>query len=89
MTEGEAKRIAAQVADLRMQINALVASTKHGNLPALLLQTRRTMLLTGLAISFALLASVVVRTWQDRNVSDLQDRVEDLEHKVQSLEPRR
>lgn len=77
---------ARQIADLRLQVNALEVATKSGSLPDMLRQTRRTIWLTATLICIALFASVFVRTWQDRRTQDLEDRVKALEVRAKPSE---
>jgi len=68
-----------QMADLRMQVNALEVSAKNGSLPEMLKQTRRTISLSAILVAVALIASSFVRACDDTRVKSLEHRIESLE----------
>lgn len=85
MTEHAIALVAKQLADLRLQVNALEVVAKAGSLPEMLKQTRRTILWTSVFVAIALLGSSIVRVWNDSKTRSLEQRVEMLEHGKTSL----
>ncbi len=76
-----AEQVARQIADLRLQVNALEVAAKNGSLPEMLRQTRRTILWSALFVGIALVASSFIRAQgEDAKVRSLEQRVEQLEH---------
>lgn len=82
MPDQVAAQIAKQLADLRLQVNALEVVAKNGSLPEMLGQTRRTILFSALLVAAALLALGVMYIWGNARVRDLQERIEHLERQV-------
>ena len=81
MTESDIIRVARQVADLRLQLDALQTVAKASSLPETLNATRKTIKISALIIACALLISSVVRAWDDRTIRALEDRIGKLEAK--------
>ena len=80
MNDRAVAQVAQQLADLRLQVNALEVVAKNGSLPEMLKQTRRTILLSAILVAAALLASGGMRVMGDSKVDALQHRIEQLEH---------
>lgn len=69
-----------QLADLRMQVNALEVTAKNGSLPEMLKQTRRTIMWSAVLVAAALIISSTFRACSDHRVNALEHRIEALEH---------
>jgi hypothetical protein len=80
MTEQAVNQVAKQLADLRLQVNALEVVAKNGSLPEMLKQTRRTILASAVLVVAALIGSSVIRSCQDAKVRSLEQRIDQLEH---------
>lgn len=80
MTDQAVAQVAKQLADLRLQVNALEVVAKNGSLPEMLRQTRRTIFFSALLVAVALLASGFMHVWGDAQTRSLRQRVEQLEH---------
>lgn len=80
MTDELAAQIARQLADLRLQVNAIETVSKGSSLPAMLKQTRRTITWSAVVIAIALVASSVIKLYGDARLRDLEDRIQAIEH---------
>ncbi len=80
MTEQAIAQVAKQLADLRLQVNALQIVAKNGSLPEMLKQTRRTIWLSALLVAVALLVSGYLHMRGDSRTRALEQRIERLEH---------
>ncbi len=80
MTDQDVSQVARQLADLRMQVNALEVAAKNGSLPEMLKQTRRSILGSAALLALALIVSSTFRACTDSRVSALEHRIEALEH---------
>lgn len=80
MPEQVIAQVAKQLADLRLQVNALEIGTKGSSLPDMLKQTRRTVTWSAVLIAIALIVSSVIKIYGDDRMRDLQHRIETLEH---------
>ena len=81
MTEQDVAVVARQLADLRMQVNALEVTAKHASLPEMLRQTRRTIMWSAALVAVALIISSAFRACEDSHVNALEHRIEALEAK--------
>lgn len=79
MTDQDVARVVQQLADLRLQVNALEVAAKNGTLPEMLKQTRRTITWSALVVAAALIVSSAFRACSDSRVSALERRIEALE----------
>ena len=79
MTESDVARVARQVADLRLQVDALQVIAKSASLPETMNAVRKTIRISAILICCALLVSSVIRAWDDRQVRALEERIEVLE----------
>lgn len=73
-------QVAHQLADLRLQVNALEVAAKNGSLPEMLKQTRRTISVSAAVVALALIISSTFRACSDRRTNALERRIEALEH---------
>lgn len=80
MTDQDVSQVARQLADLRMQVNALEVTAKNGSLPEMLKQTRRTIMWSAAVVAAALIISSTFRACTDQRVNALEHRIEALEH---------
>lgn len=80
MTEQAVAQVAKQLADLRLQVNALETVSKGASLPEMLKQTRRTITWSALVIAIALIVSSVIKIYGDTRIKNLEDRIQALEH---------
>lgn len=80
MTEQAVAQVAKQLADLRLQVNALEVVSKGSSLPDMLRQTRRTVTWSAILIAIALIVSSVIKIYGDTRIKNLEDRIQMLEH---------
>lgn len=79
MDDQAAAQVIRQLADVRMQVNALEVTTKNASLPEMLKQTRRTIFWSALLVAIALVVSSLVRVCNDSKAKALEDRIQQLE----------
>lgn len=75
--------VARQLADLRLQVNAIEAAAKDSSLPEGLRATRRTVFWSTVLVCVALVSSSFVRACTEAH--DLERRVEALERATKGL----
>lgn len=80
MNEQAVAQVAKQLADLRLQVNALEVVAKNGSLPDMLKQLKRTVKWSAFLVAAALIVSAVIHVWGDQRVKILEQRIEQLEH---------
>lgn len=80
MTDQAAAQIAKQLADLRLQVNAIETVSKGSSLPEMLKQTRRTITWSAILIAIALIVSSAIKLYGDTHIKNLEDRIQALEH---------
>ena len=80
MTDQLAAQIAKQLADLRLQVNAIEVVSKGSSLPGMLKQTRKTVTWSAIVIAGALIVSSIIKLYGDTRVEKLEDRIQMLEH---------
>jgi hypothetical protein len=85
MTDQDVSAVVRQLADLRLQVNALEVAAKNGSLPEMLKQTRRTILWSAVAVAIALIVSSTFRACSDSRVQALEHRIETLERGTKGL----
>lgn len=73
-------QLVKQLADLRLQVNALEIVAKDGSISEMLRQTRRTIFWSAALVFIALLGSSGVRLWQVARTHAIEQRIEQLEH---------
>lgn len=79
MAEMDVTRVVRDIADLRIQVNALEVAAKNESLPASMKETRVTMRWSAVIIAAALVVSSVLKYCGDSRVDRLEKRVEALE----------
>lgn len=75
-----------QIANLRLQIDALGKATRAASLPGAVRAVRRTVRWSAVLIALALVASSMVRLVYDRRVEAVERRMDALEKRVEQLE---
>lgn len=75
----DATRVARDIADLRIQVNALEVAAKPESLPVLLRETRSTVRWSAAVIAIALVVSSLVKYCNDNRVEHLEKCIEALE----------
>lgn len=79
MPDIDVPRVAKDIANLRMQINALEAAAKNQSIPATVQEARATLRWSAIVIAAALLVSSLLKYRSDSRVERLEKRVEMLE----------
>ncbi len=79
---------AEAIANLRIEVNTLSSQVNGASLPQALSAVRRTVIIVGILVSVALLASSAIHAWSTREVRDLRREVRDLRNRVERLEAR-
>lgn len=79
MDDQTAAQLVRQLADLRLQVNALEVAAKNGSLPEMLKQTRRTIMWSAVIVAVGLIVSSTFRACSDSRVNALEHRIETLE----------
>lgn len=80
MDEKTAGQLVRQLADLRLQVNALEVTAKTGSLPETVNQARKTIRWSAALVAVALMISSVIRSCEgDRQIHQLERRIERLE----------
>lgn len=79
MTEMNVTRVVRDIADLRIQVNALKTTAKDDSLRASMKETRVTMRWSAIVIAAALVVSSILKYCADSRVERLEKRVEALE----------
>lgn len=77
-----------QIANLRLQMTALEASTKTASLPEAVAKVQHTIKWSAAIVAVALVASSLVRLVIDDRVAGLERRVIQLEKRIEALEKR-
>jgi hypothetical protein len=79
MAEMDVTRVVRDIADLRIQVNALEMTAKNEALPASMKEIRVTMRWSAIVIAAALVVSSILKYCADSRVARLEKRVEALE----------
>lgn len=88
MGEDDARARDIALANLRVEVSTLTERVSGASLPQALASIRRTVILSAILVSLALVASSAVHAWSSRGVRDLRRRVEVLEHPGPGSPPR-
>jgi hypothetical protein len=82
MPDLDVPRLVRDIADLRMQVNALTVAAKNESLPASVKEARTTVRWSAIVIATALMASSILRYCADERASYLERRVDLIEKRL-------
>lgn len=79
MAPADVDQVSRNLADLKLQVNALETVAKNASLPETVAQARKTVRWSAIIVAVALIVSSLIKFWGDERVRSLEKRIEQLE----------